>query len=172
MMDLSKVRQAVFDVIGTCPSIAHIQAVVRALREQADELERLTEVPIAYEQVAQPPSPESRLGGGWGKSPIPSDAACMRIKRQSGGTGAASVSLRRDIWQALGQPRRLDLRRRGTQMVLVPVKSGGYAVTVDSKGVPGFVCGAETVRLLNVNYGWSYECEIEEGAIVLGAALN
>jgi hypothetical protein len=61
---------------------------------------------------------------------------------------------------------------RRHQRVLTPAtEANGYAITAGG-GMPRFTCGLEPVQLLNLDHDTRYACTIQDGAIVIGEALE
>jgi hypothetical protein len=167
-MDLCPLDRAVLELLGPCPTLLRLRSVVHALRERANELEFQAEARV-WDTLSVRSVPQETHGQR--DCPCP-DGRFIRVTIRNIRTGAAFISLGHKLWDELGQPQRLDLKRRGDRIVLARVERGGYAVTRANDGLPHLVCGAESLRLLRVDCGKSYQCWVEDEAVVIGAVLD
>lgn len=143
----------------------------------AGELERIAALTRATagalrRQEKRPPSERvtpRKAKAGRGRAP----SAFIRIVHEPWGKGGRDrlrLYVGRKLWYDLGSPARLDLQRLGNQLLIRPANGDAGLAFTAGKGMPrAFVDGwADIIGLEDGRYAAS----IENGAIVVGAALD
>lgn len=153
---------------------ARTPAQMEALAAELERIAALTRATAAAlrRQEKRPPAERVNLRkakAGRGRSPSNFVRVCHEPWGK-GGRDRLRLYVGRQLWYDLGSPARLDAQRLGGQLVLRPaVGDAGLAFTA-GKGMPrAFVDGWADV--LGLEDG-RYSARIENGAIVVGAAIG
>lgn len=159
------IRNAIRDILGSRPGIRQRRELAALLRTLAEEQERLADA--QSRQQRKPPGERvatRQSQAGPGRPP----GELVRIERRD---SRLVIYIGRQVFYALGQPERLDVQTHGSTIALVVTYGDrGFAVSAQGNSIPRIRCSSAS-DIVALDDGW-YEVEVQDGRIIVGAAVE